>query len=95
MTTAALLSCGSNWGTYLKTVSPFLVAGSSAWAIAYGAQTGLSTKPMLSALAAAVTFVAIYGVGLFIVWVWLIGRLSVMRAVWSSTVITTPRLIFV
>lgn len=65
MTTTALLLCGSNWATYIKTVLPFLLAAILACGIAYGARTGLSTTSTLDAVAGATAFITVYGVLLF------------------------------
>ena len=64
-TTAALLSCETNWGAYLKTVAPFVVAGALAWAFAYGAQAGLTTQPVLSPVVTTASFLVVYGAAVF------------------------------
>lgn len=65
LTNSALLSCGSNWSAYANTILPFLISGTLAWLLSYGAQIGLSTTPVLSALAAAAVFMAAYSGILF------------------------------
>lgn len=66
MTTSALSSCGSNWSAYVSTVSPFLIAGGVASALAYLVQIGLSTTPLLSAVAAVAAVFVVNGAIVFV-----------------------------
>ena len=64
-TTAALLLSGSNWGTYIKTVLPFFIVASLVGVIVYGARTALWTELAFADMTAAISFVTMYGVILY------------------------------
>ncbi|EDM69922.1 hypothetical protein RAZWK3B_00195 [Roseobacter sp. AzwK-3b] len=66
MTTASMLLCGASWSKYARHLSPFLLAGTLAWAFAYGLQSSLSMSPLVNAVVPATAFVAIYSSTIFI-----------------------------